>query len=142
MTPERYQVIVCPNEYGDFLSDTACGLIGSVGLGDSSSYAFDDAGKIELAMFDPAGGTAPDIAGRDVCNPTAALFALSSLLRHLGELESARALRGAVLGAIAAGERTADIGGSLSTSAFSEAVAARLGAGTEASPPDTKPRHS
>jgi isocitrate dehydrogenase (NAD+) len=127
MHPERYQVIVCPNEYGDFLSDTACGLIGSVGLGDSSSYAFDEAGKVELAMFDPAGGTAPDIAGRDVANPTAALFALSSLLRHLGELESSRALRQAVLGAIAAGERTADIGGSLSTSAFSEAVAARLG---------------
>ena len=129
MHPERYRVIVCPNEYGDFLSDTACGLIGSVGLGDSSSYAFDDAGQIELAMFDPAGGTAPDIAGRDVANPTAALFALSSLLRHLGEVDSSRALRGAVLGAIAAGERTADIGGSLSTSAFSEAVAARFGAG-------------
>ena len=127
MHPERYQVIVCPNEYGDFLSDTACGLIGSVGLGDSASYAFDANGVIRLAMFDPAGGTAPDIAGKDVCNPTAALFALSSLLRHLGEHESAKVLKQSVLAAIAAGERTADIGGKLSTRAFTAAVIRRLG---------------
>jgi isocitrate/isopropylmalate dehydrogenase len=125
MHPERYQVIVLPNEYGDFLSDTACGLIGSVGLGDSASYAFEDNGVVKLAMFDPAGGTAPDIAGKGVCNPTAALFALSSLLRHLGELESARKLRGAVLAAIAAGEKTADIGGKLGTEAFTAAVSRR-----------------
>lgn len=126
MHPERYQVIVCPNEYGDFLSDTACGLIGSVGLGDSSSYAFSDNGVIQLAMFDPAGGTAPDIAGQDRCNPTAALFALSSLLRHLGEYGCSRAVRRAVLDAIAEGDRTADIGGDLSTTAFTRAVTERL----------------
>jgi len=126
MFPERYSVIVCPNEYGDFLSDTACGLIGSVGLGDSSSYAFDDNGVVRLAMFDPAGGTAPDIAGEDVCNPAAALFAFSSLLRHVGELEASRTLRAAVLDSIAAGEKTADIGGDLSTTAFTEAVAGRV----------------
>jgi isocitrate dehydrogenase (NAD+) len=128
MHPERYGVIVCPNEYGDFLSDSACGLIGSVGLGDSSSFAFDDEGQITTAMFDPAGGTAPDIAGQDLCNPTAALFALRNLLRHLGEIGAARALRTSLLDAIADGECTADIGGSLGTKAFTEAIVRRMGA--------------
>jgi isocitrate dehydrogenase (NAD+) len=83
---------------------------------------------VKLAMFDPAGGTAPDIAGKGVCNPTAALFALSSLMRHLGELEAARKLRAAVLAAIAAGEKTGDIGGKLGTEAFTAAVTKRYAA--------------
>jgi isocitrate dehydrogenase (NAD+) len=123
MNPERYAVIVCPNEYGDFLSDMACGLIGSVGLGDSSSYAFDDEGKITLAMFDPAGGTAPDIAGKDLANPTASLLSLANLLRHLGEVELGARLRSAVLATISAGRGTRDVGGSSSTSAFTAEVA-------------------
>jgi isocitrate/isopropylmalate dehydrogenase len=126
MNPERYGVIVCPNEYGDFLSDTACGLIGSVGLGDSASYAFDDAGEVTIAMFDPSGGTAPDIAGQDLANPTAALLALANMLRHLGELRASRVLRDALLSSIAAGECTRDIGGNLSTSEFTEQVAQRV----------------
>jgi isocitrate/isopropylmalate dehydrogenase len=126
MRPERYQVIVCPNEYGDFLSDMLCGLIGSVGLGDSSSYAFQDSGVITMAMFDPAGGTAPDIAGKNLCNPTAALLALASLLRHVGELESARVLRASLLSAIAEGEKTADIGGRLACDAFTAVIARRM----------------
>jgi isocitrate dehydrogenase (NAD+) len=126
MRPERYQVIVCPNEYGDFLSDMLCGLIGSVGLGDSASYAFGDTGVITQAMFDPAGGTAPDIAGKGLANPTAALLALASLLRHVGEVEASRALRKSLLDAIAAGEKTGDIGGTLGTEAFTAAVARRF----------------
>ena len=126
MYPERYSVIVCPNEYGDFLSDTACGLIGSVGLGDSASYAFDDKRVISLAMFDPAGGTAPDIAGKNVCNPTAALFAMSSMLNHLGEMRCGVNLRKAILDAIASGDKTADIGGHLKTDEFTEAVVRRF----------------
>ena len=124
--PERYSVIVTPNEYGDFLSDMACGLIGSIGLGDSSSYAFNDEGDVELAMFDPAGGTAPDIAGKGVCNPSAALLAMASLLRHLGELPAGEALRGSVLESIGAGDKTRDIGGSMNTAEFTEAVIGRL----------------
>lgn len=126
MRPEKYSVIVCPNEYGDFLSDTACGLIGSVGLGDSTSYSFDDDGAITLAMFDPAGGTAPDIAGRDLANPTAALLSLANLLRHLGEVEAGRHLRQSIFGTIAAGEKTRDVGGTLGTREFTECVARRF----------------
>ena len=125
MDPERYAVVVCPNEYGDFLSDTACGLIGSVGLGDSSSYAFDDQGRITLAMFDPAGGTAPGIAGQGVANPTAALLSLGNLLRHLGEVEAGGRVRQAVLDAIAAGRGTRDVGGDRGTAEFTSEVAER-----------------
>jgi isocitrate dehydrogenase (NAD+) len=128
MHPERYGVIVTPNEYGDFLSDTACGLIGSIGMGDSASYAFDDEGLITLAMFDPAGGTAPDIAGRDLANPSAALFALANLFGHLKERAAGAALRASLLETIAAGETTRDIGGELGTRAFTAAVASRLAA--------------
>lgn len=126
MQPARYAVIVTPNEYGDFLSDMLCGLIGSVGLGDSASYAFQDSGVITMAMFDPAGGTAPDIAGKNLCNPTAALLALASLLRHLGELDASKALRGALLDAIAQGEKTGDIGGKLKCDEFTAAVVRRF----------------
>ncbi|HEV8111178.1 MAG TPA: isocitrate/isopropylmalate family dehydrogenase [Planctomycetota bacterium] len=125
MNPEKYAVIVCPNEYGDFLSDTACGLVGSIGLGDSSSYAFDDDGKITLAMFDPAGGTAPDIAGKNLANPTASLLSLANLLRHLGEVDTGRALRRALLETIAAGRGTRDVGGNLGTKEFTAEVAGR-----------------
>ena len=126
MRPEDYSIIVCPNEYGDFLSDSACGLIGSVGLGDSASYSFDDSGKIETAMFDPSGGTAPDIAGQDKANPTAAILAMCNMLRHLGEIETSRALRAAIMNAISEGATTPDIGGTLSCSEFTSEVKRRL----------------
>jgi isocitrate dehydrogenase (NAD+) len=126
MTPDRYGVIVCPNEYGDFLSDAACGLIGSIALGDSTSYAFDDDGQIALAMFDPAGGTAPDIAGKNVANPTAALLSLSNFLRHVGELDSSHALRRALFDAISSGRGTRDVGGKLGTDVFAREIAERM----------------
>ena len=126
LRPENYRVIVCPNEYGDFLSDMACGLIGSIGLGDSASFAFDADGGCTLAMFDPAGGSAPDIAGKGICNPSAALLAFGSLLRHIGQQEAGQGLRGAVRDAIAVGAKTRDIGGELDTEAFTQAVIERL----------------
>lgn len=127
MRPERYAVIVTPNEYGDFLSDAACGLIGSIGLGDSSNYSFDAAGNVRVAMFDPAGGTAPDIAGKDLCNPSAALLSLANLLTHVGEVEAGARVRSAVLESIAAGRSTADIGGKLSTTHFTAEIVRRAG---------------
>lgn len=126
MRPERYAVIVTPNEYGDFLSDAACGLVGSIGIGDSASYSFDEEGEVRLAMFDPAGGTAPDIAGKDLANPSAALLSLANLLGHLGERPLGLALRAAVMAAIAEGRTTRDLGGELGTRAFTDEVVRRL----------------
>lgn len=124
--PENYAVIVCPNEYGDFLSDCACGLIGSIGLGASANYTFNDLGRITTAMFDPAGGTAPDIAGQNKANPTAALLAMANMLRHVGEIGAGKALRDSLLAAIADGAKTGDIGGDLSTSDFTAEIGRRL----------------
>ncbi|MEQ8767106.1 MAG: isocitrate/isopropylmalate family dehydrogenase [Planctomycetota bacterium] len=127
MRPEDYRVIVTPNEYGDFLSDAACGMIGSVGLGASASYAFDAEGNVTLAMFDPAGGTAPDIAGQDKCNPSAALWAVSMLLIHTGFRGLGSALDQAIRQTIQSGRTTADLGGSLGTRAFTGAVCETFG---------------
>jgi isocitrate dehydrogenase (NAD+) len=122
LRPNDYQVVLVLNEYGDFLSDMACGLVGSLGTGASGNYAFARTGEISVAMFDPAGGTAPDIAGKGVCNPTAALLAFGLLLDHTGRVELGSALRSAVLGAIADGKSTADVGGKLDTRAFTAVV--------------------
>lgn len=126
LKPEAYRVIVTPNEYGDFLSDMACGMVGSMGLGASANYAFDANGEVTLAMFDPAGGTAPDIAGQGVCNPSAALLAFGMLLTHCGFRGLGTLLDEAVRGAIAAGESTRDLGGTKPTAAFTAAVCSRL----------------
>ena len=123
MKPESVQVVVCPNEYGDFLSDCAAGLIGSLGLADSASYSYTDDGRVTMAMFDPAGGTAPDIAGKNIANPTATLFALSTMLVFLGEVDTGQNLKAAVLDCLAQGKRTRDLGGDLGTDAFTNAVA-------------------
>lgn len=126
LKPQDFQVILVLNEYGDFLSDMASGLVGGLGTGASGSFSFGEDDEVEVAMFDPAGGTAPDIAGRDICNPTAMLFAFGMLLDHIGRYEIGHALRLAILESISAGECTADLGGKLSTTAFTEHVKARL----------------
>lgn len=120
--PEQVQVVVCPNEYGDFLSDGAAGLVGSLGVADSASFAFDDAGNVTMALFDPAGGTAPDIAGKNEVNPSAILLALGALLEHIGETRPGRSLKDAVLDCVKAGRTTRDLGGTLTTDGFTQAV--------------------
>ncbi|HTO70014.1 MAG TPA: isocitrate/isopropylmalate family dehydrogenase [Myxococcota bacterium] len=122
LRPHDYQVVLVLNEYGDFLSDMACGLVGSLGTGASGNYAFRPDGSIDVAMFDPAGGTAPDIAGKGIANPTAALLAFVLALDHAGRAVLANALRKAVLDAIADGKSTADVGGKLDTRAFTAVV--------------------
>lgn len=129
LRPEDFRVVVTPNEYGDFLSDLACGIVGSLGLGASASYAFDEAGNVTLAMFDPAGGTAPDIAGKGICNPSAALLAFGMLLTHCGRADLGTRIEQAVRTAIQGGDRTRDLGGKLDTARFTAAVCQRVSAG-------------
>ncbi len=126
LNPSNFRIVLCLNEYGDFLSDMACGLVGSIGLGASASYSFSPGGKVKIAMFDPAGGTAPDIAGQNKANPTASLLAFSMLLEHIEEPKWSRKVRDSVIARIADGECTADLGGSLNTMEFTAAVAAGL----------------
>ncbi|TAH36845.1 MAG: isocitrate dehydrogenase [Planctomycetota bacterium] len=133
MRPEDFRIVVCPNEYGDFLSDAACGIVGSVALGASANYAFNDAGDATLAMFDPVGGTAPDIAGNGLANPSGSLWAFAMLLQHCGHLELGQALNDAVRQTLQSGRRTRDLGGALGTDEFAAAVCEALGGKLEAS---------
>ena len=126
LNPENYQVVLVLNEYGDFLSDMASGLIGSIGTGASGNFSFTGDDKVDIAMFDPSGGTAPDIAGRNMCNPTDVLLAFGMLLDHIGRYDVGHELRLAILTSIAEGECTADIGGKLGTREFTRMVTDRL----------------
>lgn len=125
--PESYRVVLVLNEYGDFLSDLGAGLVGSLGTGASGNYSFDENNQVAIALFDPAGGTAPDIAGRNICNPTGILLSFAMLLDHIERQDLGDALRQSLYSAIADGESTGDLGGRLDTTGFTRAVVDRLG---------------
>ncbi len=114
------------NEYGDFLSDIACGLAGSLGIGASANLGFDPAAVVRVALFDAAHGTAPDIAGKNLANPTAIFLALSLLLYQIGEIRLGRTVKTATLDLLREGVRTRDLGGKESTESFTDAVAAEV----------------
>ncbi len=122
MDPSQYEVVLVLNEYGDFLSDMASGLVGSLGTGASGNYSFDENDEVDIAMFDPAGGTAPDIAGKNVANPAAVLLAFGMLLNHVDRYDLGHALRLSLLGAIESGQSTRDLGGKLNTDEFTKVV--------------------
>ena len=121
MHPEDYDVLVCPNLYGDIVSDLCAGLVGGLGLTPSANIG--EAG----AIFEPIHGSAPDIAGQHKINPTAAILSASLMLAHLGEAEAAASITRAVTSVIAAGKMlTQDMGGNASTEEFADAVIAAL----------------
>jgi isocitrate/isopropylmalate dehydrogenase len=114
-------VVVMPNLYGDILSDTAAGLVGGLGLAPSGCYG--DA----HAYFESAHGTAPDLAGRNVINPTATLLSGAMMLEHIGFAGAASRLRRAVEAVYAEGvSLTPDQGGAATTTDFCDAVARHL----------------
>ena len=116
MHPEDYDVLVCPNLYGDIVSDLCAGLVGGLGLTPSANIG--EAG----AIFEPIHGSAPDIAGQHKINPTAAILSASLMLAHLGEAEAAASITHAVTTVIAAGKMlTQDMGGNASTEEFADA---------------------
>ena len=126
MHPERYQIVLVLNEYGDFLSDMACGLAGSMGIGASASLSFDGSDEVKLGLFDPAGGTAPDIAGANKANPTAIFLALAQMLYQMGEVEAASTVKNSTLDLLRDGITTPDLGGDRTTTQFTEAVAGEV----------------
>ena len=121
MQPRSFDVLVMENTFGDILSDVAAGVTGGLGLAGSASLG--DSGP---GIFEPVHGSAPDIAGRGIANPTAMLRSLALLLEHgLGEPVLARAVEAAVAAA-AEQAPTVDVGGSASTAEFGDAAVASL----------------
>jgi 3-isopropylmalate dehydrogenase len=119
--PERFQVIVTNNLYGDILSDLGAGLVGGLGLAASANLHPGRAG-----LFEPVHGSAPPLAGKGVANPMAAILTGALMFEQLGHPDAARALERAVRAALAAGARTPDVGGTTSTRAAAEAVTRHL----------------
>jgi 3-isopropylmalate dehydrogenase len=121
--PADFDVIVTENLFGDILSDAAAMLTGSIGMLPSASLGAEG----EPGLFEPVHGSAPDIAGRGIANPLAMILSAAMLLRHgLGLEAEAAAVESAVDRALAAGLRTADIGGSATTEEATQAVLGEL----------------
>ena len=119
--PERFDVLLLPNLYGDILSDLCAGLVGGLGLAAGVNLGW------EYAVYEPVHGSAPDIAGKGVANPIATIRSGAMLLRHLGEHDAAAAVEAAVDRVLEeATVRTPDLGGASSTDDVADAVIAQL----------------
>jgi isocitrate/isopropylmalate dehydrogenase len=121
--PERFDVVVAENLFGDLLTDLSATLVGGLGMAAGGNIA-----PGGISMFEPPHGTAPDIAGQGIANPIAALLTAAMMLEELGEVAAER-LQQAVAEVVAEGRvRTPDIGGGSMTQEVGDAVANRLGA--------------
>jgi tartrate dehydrogenase/decarboxylase/D-malate dehydrogenase len=118
--PEAFDVVVASNLFGDILTDLSAMITGSMGLAASANI---NPERMYPSMFEPVHGSAPDIAGKGIANPLAAILSAGLLLDHLGLAQSATALRKAVGVVLKAGKpRTPDLGGTAKTTEVSEAV--------------------
>ena len=117
MFPERFDVLLLPNLYGDIVSDLCAGLVGGLGVVPGANMG------TEAAVFGAVHGSAPDIANQNVANPTALLLSALMMLDHIGERERAERIRAALCRVLVAGEvRTRDLGGTASTTQFTDAI--------------------
>ncbi|WP_291632298.1 isocitrate/isopropylmalate dehydrogenase family protein [Clostridium sp.] len=122
MNPEKYDVLVMPNLYGDILSDMAAGLVGGLGLVPGANIGE------EGAVFEPAHGSAPDIAGLNIANPTACILSGVMMLRFIGEQDAADKIERAVEAVLKEGKYlTCDLGGTTGTQEFAEVVIEKMG---------------
>jgi tartrate dehydrogenase/decarboxylase/D-malate dehydrogenase len=122
--PETFDVIVASNLFGDILTDLSAAITGSLGLAPSANLNPD---RTFPSMFEPVHGSAPDIAGRGVANPMAAMLAGAMMLEFLGQAEPARSLESAVIGVLREGKvLPRDLGGAAGTAEVTEAVLGRL----------------
>jgi isocitrate dehydrogenase (NAD+) len=124
LDPSRFDVIVTTNLFGDILSDLAAGLVGGLGLAPGANIGAD------VAIFEAVHGSAPDIAGKGVANPTSLLLAAGLMLEHVGRGDLARRLQTGVAQALNEDMvRTGDLGGTASTKEFAQAVIRRAAGG-------------
>ena len=121
LNPEQFDILLTENLYGDIISDLAAGLIGGLGLAPSGNIGE------QAAVFEAVHGSAPDIAGKNIANPTALLLSSLLMLQHLGEVEPAEKIFQALISTLAEREiRTPDLGGSGTTQRFAQAIIDRL----------------
>ena len=118
--PKTFDVLVTTNLFGDILSDLIAGLVGGLGLAPSANVGD------KHAIFEPVHGSAPDIAGQGIANPTAAILTAGLMLEHLGEQSTAERIDGAINSVLESGPLTADLGGDATTEMFTDAVVAAL----------------
>ena len=124
MKPETFDVMVMPNLYGDIVSDLCAGLVGGLGVVPGANLG------LESAVFEAVHGSAPDIAGKNLANPTALLLSALLMLRHIGEDEAAGRIERALYAVLERGTvRTRDLGGTSSTTEFTAAICAAIEAG-------------
>ena len=121
MNPEQFDVIVTTNLFGDILSDLCAGLVGGLGMAPGANIGHD------CAIFEAVHGSAPDIAGKNLANPTSVILAAIQMLEYLGMADKADNIRRAITEVIESGDRTTrDLGGTHGTSDFTQAVLERL----------------
>lgn len=119
--PQKFDVLVLPNLYGDIVSDLTAGLIGGLGVAQGANIGLD------CAVFEPVHGSAPDIKGQNKANPTALLFCAINMLHHIGENMAADKIDTAMRKVIAEGKvLTADLGGNSSTTEYTEEIIKNL----------------
>jgi isocitrate dehydrogenase (NAD+) len=121
MFPERFDVLLLPNLYGDIVSDLCAGLVGGLGVVPGANLG------LECAVFEAVHGSAPDIANKNLANPTALLLSAVMMLDHMGETSPAARIREALARVLTRGAvRTRDLGGTASTTEFTEAICREL----------------
>ena len=120
MNPAQFDMLLMPNLYGDIVSDLCAGLVGGLGVVPAANLG------TEIAVFEAVHGSAPDIAGKGIANPTALLLSGVLMLRHIGEGAMADRITKAVGETFASGTRTRDLGGQANTEEFADAICARL----------------
>ena len=121
MYPESFEVVVTTNMFGDILSDVTAGLVGGLGMAPSGNVGDD------ICIFEPVHGSAPDIAGKGIANPSACMLSAAMMLEWLGENDAAKLIEDAVLKVLVEGKTlTPDLKGKANTKEFAAAVAAAL----------------
>ena len=118
--PNQFDVLVLPNLYGDIVSDLCAGLIGGLGVAQGANIG------TECAVFEPVHGSAPDIAGKNIANPTAMLLSAIDMLKYIDESSVADKIQDALFKTLISGDVTQDLGGNLSTTEFTQSVIANL----------------
>lgn len=118
--PTRFDVLVLPNLYGDIVSDLTAGLIGGLGVAQGANIGKD------CAVFEPVHGSAPDIKGKNKANPTALILSALEMLRYIGEKSYANKIEHALFKTLENGDKTADLGGNLSTTEFTDKIIENL----------------